>query len=49
MKRSRHIVTFVHHAFADRGTESAFVDDAQDLFRVAHRFHRQSARRAALN
>src|SRR2546423_12510985 len=49
MKSSRHIVAFVHHALADIGAKSAFLNDAQNFFSVAHGLHRERARRTTFD
>src|SRR2546429_566701 len=49
MKSQWNIVAFVHHALADIGAKSAFVNDAQNFFSVAHSLHRERARRATFD
>ena len=47
LKTFGHVVAAVHHALADSGAEARLLDDAQDLFGVSDRLHRERARRPA--
>src|SRR5438067_9668641 len=49
MKSRWNIVSFVHHALADIGAKSRFLNDAQYFFSVVHSFHRECARRATFD
>src|SRR5882724_13371192 len=44
-----HTVAFVHHALADGGAKTAFLDSLENLFSVANRFHSQRASSSTLN
>ena len=46
-KTCGHVVAAVHHALADSGAEARLLDDAQDLFGVSDRLHRERAGRPA--
>jgi hypothetical protein len=45
----RHLLALVHHALAHGGAEARLLHDAEDLFGVPDRLHRQRAGRAAAN